>query len=310
MSEPDVRAYTPGDETAILDLFSASFGTSLRPDYWTWRFRDNPVDRPRILLAWDGGELVAHYAVSPTRLVHCGEEWLGALSMTTMTRPSHAGRGLFARLAADLYADLTAAGYRLVFGFPNRHSHAGFTTRLGWRDQGYVPLLQIPVDRPDRAPALDFSDFPSEAHASLLNGPHDRDDIRPVRDVAFLQWRYSDCPSAAYQFAQLPGDAEDTQACAVVKPYGAALDVLELGYRDVQSATQLVKGLQEHASRNHMQTLNLWLPLHDALYPRLERLGMAPSTPIAFFGTRSLQAQAAPLEQAPWGLSLGVSDVF
>lgn len=305
----DVREYADGDESQIAVLFRAAFGSEIKLADWRWRFLANPIDRPRIMMAWAGDRLAAHYAVSPVKLASDGVQHLCALSMTTMTHPEYQGQGLFSLLASTCYEQLAANGYYLVYGFPNRHSRAGFFDRLGWQSHGYSPLLELAADLNEDAPALREAPEPTAAHADLINQSLGGGWIQPVRDVRYLRWRYRDHPSLTYQFLELMSEG-DLVGCVVVKRYQGGLDVLEFAYRTPLTAQLLAAGLQRRAAEAGMSVIRLWMSLDEPAYSSLERLGMVPRSPVAFFGSRRLDGLSAEHSAARWLLRMGLSDVY
>src|SRR5208337_176805 len=129
-----IRPFETGDEMSILDLFESSFNRPIDQAWWRWRYLENPIDKPRILLAFDGATLAGHYAVLPIELTIRSEPRLAALSVATMTNAGYRGKGVFEKLANALYGELEREGYFGVFGFPNSLSHLGFVKKLGWRE--------------------------------------------------------------------------------------------------------------------------------------------------------------------------------
>ena len=127
----EIKAYKLGDELKIIELFEQSFGKKMSLEYWKWRFSDNPFTSNIFIdLMWDNDLLVGHYAVSPVEMILEDKKILTALSMTTMTHPQYGGKGIFSKLAENLYKRLTEEGYTMVWGFPNNNSHYGFNKNL------------------------------------------------------------------------------------------------------------------------------------------------------------------------------------
>ena len=123
----EIRGYQAGDEEKIYELFKMAFKKEIVPDFWKWRFLDNPFHKePFIDLMWDGDTLAGHYAVSPIGMKVNGESVLTALSMTTMTNPNYGGQGIFPKLADSIYKKLTDVNVQYVWGFPNMNSHYSF----------------------------------------------------------------------------------------------------------------------------------------------------------------------------------------
>ncbi len=68
-AEHRVRAYRPGDEAAILDLFATVFHHRRSLARWRWAYEDNPYGRHHVSLAVDpDSRPVAHYAGYPVRV--------------------------------------------------------------------------------------------------------------------------------------------------------------------------------------------------------------------------------------------------
>ncbi len=117
----EIKRYKKGDEREILKLFSIAFGKDLSMDFWKWRYLQNPfLEDPVINLMWDGTKLIGHYAVSPVVLNVKGESIMTSLSLTTMTHPEYGGKGIFTKLAEDLYQNMySIENIEAVWGFPN-----------------------------------------------------------------------------------------------------------------------------------------------------------------------------------------------
>jgi hypothetical protein len=235
--ELQVRRYRTGDESAIIDLFERTFGRPMgeseSPRHWRWEFMENPSGKEAILLAWSGDRLAAQYAVLPLRFLVDGTIHDAALSLDTATDAPFRGRGLFPRIARQLYAELASEGYVAVFGFPNAMSAPTFFHKLGWVELAPFPLLLKPlpggVGRALRrrggvaralgplgeigarivwrsgGPSLP-NDFAMEEVSSY---PQDTDEFWErarigkracvVRDRRYLEWRYRCNPDHPYQ---------------------------------------------------------------------------------------------------------------
>jgi hypothetical protein len=131
-------------EQSILGLFFECFSKALDPALWKWAFFDNPVGPPVVSLCFNENRtLIGHYAVIPIPLQREGISILAGLSMTTMVHASYRRYGVFSIQAQQVYDEAYAMGYRLVYGFPNSNSLAGFRKRLGWtiHTDDYVACL-------------------------------------------------------------------------------------------------------------------------------------------------------------------------
>ena len=139
-----IKSYEEGDENDILDLFETVFKQKLNIENWRWRFRDNPAGKHFIKLMWDKDKLVGHYAISPTIMRVDEQDVFTALSLTTMTHPDYAGKGIFKQLSSSLYEDLeNNYNCKAIWGFPNNNSHYGFVKRLDWSNLSILHTLGI-----------------------------------------------------------------------------------------------------------------------------------------------------------------------
>ena len=130
-----VRAFQPGDERQIVDLFNRCFPHAPRTlEHFRWKYQRNPFGNERISLAFDAdGRLVGHYAGYPLRLCGAGSQparpdGLENPSHTvhhigdTMTDPSirHVGRGassILGRVAQHFYETFCEGKVAFNFGF-------------------------------------------------------------------------------------------------------------------------------------------------------------------------------------------------
>lgn len=119
----------------VVGLFRHSFPNSNKftKEYLIWQYLDNPNGTVVSYNAWTPeGDLVAHYAAIPIKMVIGGYEEQGLLSLNTATHPEHQGRGLFVRLASATYEYAKENGYKFVIGVANGNSTHGFLKRLGF----------------------------------------------------------------------------------------------------------------------------------------------------------------------------------
>ena len=119
-------------KTQIIHLFSLAFEKEMDESLWEWAFMENPCGDPIVSLCFEGDVLVGHYAVIPYDLTYQGQLIKGSLSMTTMVHPEHHKKGIFVKLAQQVYCVAKELEYDLVFGFPNKNSAPGFERKLDW----------------------------------------------------------------------------------------------------------------------------------------------------------------------------------
>lgn len=62
-------------------------------------------------------------------------------SLDTLTDKNHRGKGLFGKLANDVYEQCDINNNCLIYGFPNASSGPVFFSKLGWKKLGHPPFV-------------------------------------------------------------------------------------------------------------------------------------------------------------------------
>ena len=316
----EIRDYKTGDEIQILKLFYSAFGKPLSEAYWKWRFIDNPENKTMIKLIWDNNILAGHYAVSPLKLNVDGEVILTALSMTTMTHPNYAGRGLFTELAKNLYQDESKKnGLKAVWGFPNNNSHYAFIKNLKWKNLEQIPTFSISIDRvkESESSAISIATIFDNSHINAQLQTSSSYDIKVEKSINYLTWRYLKNPTNKYDIFEIKTAA--ISYYAVTKIFASfteknqfEVDILELAFSDnLELLLQLLNAIKKHYSKFKLFKINMWLPLNDKKHLTLEKIGFINTLPITYSGLHVLDDNYKQLEeQKKWQYSMGDSDVY
>jgi len=315
-----ITDYKPGDEEQILQLFEKSFGKPLSEKFWKWRFLDNPVNQVMIKLMWDGDLLVGHYAASPVKLICDGESILTALSMTTMTHPDYAGKGIFSQLAEALYrTEAEQTQLKAVWGYPNNNSHYAFMKNLEWSNLEAVPTFSLAArnirDIPD-SNVKQVTAF-SEKHVLAAQSASKECRVKVDKSLDYLGWRYGDHPENTYEIFEY--ETSDQSFFVVSKVFPSfdvkgtfEVDILELA---VPNEAGIIAAFLSEIARVYsaydLLKINLWLPLNDPKHITLEKLGFVNTAPVTYFGIKLLDPAYSPLlENKNWDYSMGYSDIY
>lgn len=214
-----VRAFQPGDEQAILDLFERSFHVRRTIDHWRWKFQDNPFGRERVSLAFDGPSLVGHYTGYVVPFWHEGRDSQAHQIGDTMTDPAirHIGRGptsVLGRTALHFYVNFCEERVAFNYGF-NVANIQKFSLRFlrsdrvepvayRMRDLRARPLKRLGrLERLARGLQLRLVSKTSAEWDELfrLAAPHYRFLVR--RDSRYVQWRYLNAPEHPYAVIEI-----------------------------------------------------------------------------------------------------------
>jgi hypothetical protein len=210
------RAYRPGDETAILELFARSFPHAPRTlAHFFWKYRDNPFGKEHISLTFDAdGRLVAHYSGYLVPFRADGLDFLAHQIGDTMTDVSirHVGRGptsILGRTALHFYEHFCERRVAFNYGF-NVANIQKFSLRFlrsdrvepvtyRARDLRAHPLRPIPRGfRWIRGIQLELVNEITTEWDELFERAAPSYGLCVARNAAYVRWRYLQCPDIPY----------------------------------------------------------------------------------------------------------------
>lgn len=318
----EIRRFEERDTQKVLELFKKSFGKPMTKDFWEWRYLRNPFSSAKVIhLMWHEEALAGHYAVWPAELLVGDEVKMTAMSMTTMTHPDFAGKGVFTSLAKSVYDSVfNEHQIELIWGFPNVNSHYGFIKKLDWKNVATIPMLSMQAKFMDRLPRVDVvskNSFDESDSHQLMKCTMGK--IKLNKTSEYLNWRYFDNPEFNYQVISPKESPDLFIVFKVVKPLVQEgfmeIDILEWSTRaDVQSIVSLLAALKSHLKSNELEiaTINTWMNISDDRHIYLEKNGFQITSPVTYLGGLQSQSNSKTdfLDFRKWNISMGDSDVF
>lgn len=206
------RAYQPGDETAILDLFARCFHPNRTIEHFRWKYLQNPYGSGRISLTFDvDGRLVAQYCGYAVPFVIGGRDVFAHHIGDTMTDPAvrQIGRGpssILARTTYHFYDTFCEGKIGFNYGY-NTGNIQKFCVRFLRIDcvepvsfwQREAPVRRIPrVSRWIRGYQLELLRDAGEEIDRFFARVAPRYPFLLRRDSQYLRWRYLQCPDPGY----------------------------------------------------------------------------------------------------------------
>jgi hypothetical protein len=294
-------------------LFRASFDRQIPLGYLDWRYFDN--NQEQLLFAVEIPDLdpVASYSVFPVDLISDGKTCRTAMSMTTMTHPQCRGKGLFQKLAAELYSQAEVLQISAVWGFPNASSHPTFNDKLCWSDIYEIPTMTLDIAKAETGKlslsaevqrddefSLDYPDLPKDGL------------IRVHRSKSYLSWRYARNPVNTYHNFVLSRQGK-VSSYVVTKSYGDGIDLVDIQPANPQEARALFAHIAKLSLDKGLRQICCWAPTHHSVHGVLERLGFQNSSPVTYFGGRELIPSATSpgwSNYKNWYIQMGDSDVY
>ncbi len=226
--ELNIRAYRPGDEVQVLELFSRCFGKSISAAHWAWKMQSVSVDYTTVWLATCGDRIVGQYVGTPVEAWVDGVRRPAIAIFDTMVDPGMRRKGVLTRVGAHAHRHWQDADVSFGYGLPNQN-WGSRAAALGWVPAFPLRWLER-VLRPEailarrlRIPGLARLAVVGDAYRSLRRGHGEHDGItvadldaatadldhvaelaRPadkvsiVRGARWVDLRYLRCPSTAY----------------------------------------------------------------------------------------------------------------
>ncbi|MFW2137262.1 GNAT family N-acetyltransferase [Chryseobacterium sp. TY4] len=211
---------------STIDLYNSCFainGNVKTYEKIKWQFLETPVNKQFVDIAVDeeNNRVAAIYAIAPVQFVINSTIATGAQSLDTITDENYRGKGLFIKLAKDVYDKAATQQVKLVYGFPNGSSIHGFQKKLNWDVLDPVPFLLKPLKTKyftnkigvlswlpninigrrhsaDRSYKIIASrSFPNEVNQLWLKFSKDIK-VAVNRDKQYLDWRYVNKPDEDY----------------------------------------------------------------------------------------------------------------
>ncbi len=297
-------------------LFTRAFKRDASRSFFEWRYIDNPFDEVLAAFEMDDGRLVGNYSAFPCILSYNHTDCQSALSMTTMTDPRYFGKGIFPKLAHELYGHMADSGYRTIWGFPNANSHPGFKKKLRWIDIYEIPTMSLDVNTFSNTNKINESAKPSYDDSFSLDYSFTQryeDLIFVKKNSRYLQWRYLDNPLHNYKNIVVKTGNKVSSYC-VFKIYNEkSIDIVDFQPINRAEAFDLLSSIFFIALDNDLERLNTWAPIHFFTREIFEKTGFRNREPITFFGARDFQTSGVhlPIENYfRWYIQMGDSDVY
>ena len=207
----ETRAYAPGDEAQILDLFARAFPHApRRMEHFRWKYRQNPFGNERISLTFSDGQLVAHYAGYVVPFHAYGQTVLAHQIGDTMTDISvrHIGRGptsIIGRTALDFYARFCEGQIAFNYGFnvgniqkiSLRYLRSDRVEPVTYRVAAPPPPIRR-LERWSRGYQLELVRETTPEWDALFERCAGAYRFLVRRDARYVRWRYLDCPDTEY----------------------------------------------------------------------------------------------------------------
>lgn len=295
-------------------LFKDCFNREITREFLIWRYINNPINEMFVNVALENNKVIANYSVSPFKLSINGSIEKAALSMTTMTHPNFRKRGIFIKLAGELYEKMEKSNYKVVIGFPNNNSHIIFVNKLRWKN-----IYEIPTMKLDLLKLKDFNiynnfniindkDF-SLNYSKLISGNNNK--IKLYKNLEYLKWRYRDSPINKYDNYALVKNGDVVSSIVIKKFNHYEIDIVDINSLNDFYTKELLSLIIRKGKNENIKNINMWCQLDDSMHSIAENIGFSNHEPISYFGIRTLKEQSGYIsDYSNWHIQMGDSDVY
>ena len=299
-------------KASLEELFRTAFNRDISNEYLNWRYVTEG-ESGYFAVFGEVDDLLASYSVAPVRLFCNSNEYRTAISMTTMTHPIARGKGIFPKLAEDVYQRIATDGICMVWGFMNDLSHRIFIRDLNWYDIYEIPTMILDLEAKVHSLTLESRRIVRDDLFQLKYHPIDLgSSIRVERTNDFLAWRYLDNPINDYKNYVIEIDGA-VISYIVVKEYLDGLDLVDIQVTSENDAIELLNHIIQSGSNEGKRQISCWMSVHHFVHGLLEKIGFKNAGPITYFGGLALQEEGTPKgwrSFSNWYIQMGDSDVF
>lgn len=305
---PRIEFCRAGDEEELAAFDRRRGSAPSTAEYWRWKYFDNPAGPACVAAARVGEEIVGTLGFLPVRMRVHAQEVVATQQVDVAIMAEYRGGGIYFQLAHAIIEEGAKRGITFGFGFATEQTRAlsvdflGFDlvgpihrlakvldyghyagALLGRRLAGMVRRVTAPAHgrKPRRslplagniAPVDRFDERFDRLAANLIQAP-----IMVIRDAAYLNWRYADCPTVAY--GRYAARTEATVSGFVVfHTYEAdgvvrgIIDELLCSPDDPDAVERLLSAALSDLAADGAVNAICWLPAWHPLANRLRALG-------------------------------------
>lgn len=289
----EIKLYekNPFDFRLIENLFVDTFKRDFNPEYWNWRFSENPIENgPNIAYIEEKGKLIGFYAVSQTIFNDEGNIITCGLMNAAMIHPDYEGNGLFAKMEVELHNYLlNEKGFSFLYGFANHNAHRIHRKHAGWKD---IFMLNLFYSNSSymRLKLKEIDDYNYSVFESITYNFEKLDEIigRSVtygftRSSLMLDWRLKD-PRNKYMVFEVKDNLNSFLGILIYKQYAQNIDLMDYYYHSEKISKWSFLKLGLHYLSQISDGIYTWSNLFSSDHIFLESLGFQEKEFNTYFG--------------------------
>ena len=290
----NVRAYQPGDEIQILELFKRVFGYERSLAHWRWKFLENPAGQQITLAAGDDGSIIGQFAGLPVVAATHRESLLLTQGIDHMVDASMRRKGIYRAMARHFFQTFVNPTHAIAwFAFPVPANFDIEVKAFGCQGLQQVPNLVWDLSKRELwGPSLRHSWRYRVDHVKRFGAAIDglwsdcsrEYSLATVRNSRYLNWRYADRPDVDYKLMVVSDQLSDrTIGLAVMRfgwfdePVAPMVDWM-VRADDLEAARVLLSHCHDLAREKGLAATRAWFPDYAPQRDLLVSLGYRVET--------------------------------
>jgi hypothetical protein len=342
------RLSRKGDEKQLAAFNEKACGNPSGPEFWRWKYFENPAGQAIIALAMDGQRIVGRVGEIPLRMKVGEREVLVAQGVDTDILEEYRRGMTFFQMAHLVGKRSKADGVSFSFSFAIKLTYEISTGSLGFHHAASVrkwvkildptPFLRKKLKIPVIPGAIGRNirgvmAWGSRRRARKLRNTSElssfderfdrlweeaiKAEIMVVRDSTYLNWRYSRCPAADYKILAVEnmGRLEGFAVLQLIERdgilYGYIADILVAKGKE-NCLTDLFPSAIDYFCQEGAAAVVCWVPNSSFLCNYLKGIDFWPRPIRHYIIVGSYKEEEAPLcfliQEKNWFYTFGDSD--
>jgi hypothetical protein len=339
-----------GDEKKLAIFNQEACGNSSSPEFWRWKYFENPAGPAIVTLAVDGERIVGRVGEIPVRIKIGEREVLATHGVDTDILEEYRKGTTFFQMACLASERSKAYGVSFNFGFAVKLTYEISIESLGFhRAAGVRKYVKILDPTPFLRKALRIPLIPGSmekgirgviawrnkrragkpAGISELRSFDERFDrlweeavkaeVMVVRNSTYLNWRYTRCPATEYKIlaAENKGRVEGFLILQLIRRagilYGYIVDMLAAKGKE-NSLNDLFPSAIDYFYQQGVAAVVCWMPEGSFLGHFFKRKGLLARPIHHYIIVRNYKEEGASLDilkqEKNWFYTFGDSDYF
>jgi hypothetical protein len=314
------RFYKEKDEVYLVRLFNKIFEKNMSFAEWNWYYKDHPLVKSFINLAFCDTELAGSAAGVPFVFTTSSGDAKGIRIQHAMIEAEYRNRGLFKQMIQNISEQNVIPPFDFIFTFPTRDISLKCFLDLNYKtiDKLFPYFLDIKktinVHNKDAGYSIQHEPLFDKADALFISDCLKQYTVFVKRDVDYLNWRYNRKSGKEYHVLRIAGN-KGIEALVVYKIFEPSntIDIIEYFARS--NETDVVNTVINRLIAEHKKSIagfNIWMAPHYSCYDNFINAGFERTDFVTNFVVKKIsdESKVDYYNFENYYISYGDSDIY